>query len=49
MWRSFVLDGHVSGGAKFVDKSGILKPSSVQASELTFDRKSEHLGKNYIF
>ena len=33
------------GCAKFVGKDGIKKPSDLQASELTFDRKSEHMGK----
>jgi len=29
--------------AKFVDCNGILKPSSVQASQLTFEKKSDHM------
>ena len=28
-----------------MDMKGMLKPSTVQASELTFDRKSEHMGE----
>ena len=31
--------------AKFVDRTGNLKSSSQQASQLTFERKSEHMGK----
>lgn len=30
--------------AKFVDRNGVLKSSSQQASQLTFERKSEHMG-----
>jgi len=33
---------------KFVDRNGILKPSSVQASQLTFEKKSDHMGKTCV-
>ena len=34
------------GYAKFVDKNGEEKPNDLQASQLVFDRKSEHMGKD---
>ena len=43
LWGFF--DYFVSGSAKFVDKNGVQKPSDLQASELTFERRPEHMGK----
>ena len=31
--------------AKFLDQTGILKPSDMRASQVVFDRKSEHMGE----
>ena len=33
------------GCAKFVDTQGVLKPGSVQANQIVFEKKSEHMGK----
>lgn len=35
----------ISGCAKFVDTRGVLKPSSVQANQIVFEKKSEHMGE----
>ena len=32
-----------------MDRSGKLKPGSVQASQLTFEKKSEHMGEYSTF
>ena len=38
------------GCAKFVDTKGILKPGSVQANQIVFEKKSEHMGKcDYMY
>ena len=36
---------NASGAAKFVGKNGQLKPSTIQASHITFDKGSEHMGR----
>jgi hypothetical protein len=33
------------GCAKFVDIKGFLKPGSIQANQIVFEKKSEHMGK----
>ena len=42
----FSLTIDISGCAKFVDTRGILKPGSVQANQIVFEKKSEHMGKS---
>ena len=38
------------GCAKFVDTKGILKPGAVQANQIVFEKKSEHMGKSlYVY
>ena len=44
---AFLDSDDVLGCAKFVGKDGLKKPSDIQASELTFERKSEHMGTSY--
>lgn len=39
-----VLDSFCAQYCKFVDRHGVLKPSSRQASQLVFDYKAEALG-----
>ena len=34
------------GCAKFVDTQGVLKPGAVQANQIVFEKKSEHMGKS---
>ena len=36
---------NASGAAMFVGKNGQLKPSTIQASHITFDKGSEHMGR----
>ena len=35
------------GCAKFLDQRGELKPGDMRASQVNFDRKSEHMGETY--
>ena len=39
----------VLGCAKFVDRNGKLKPSTLQASQINFDKNSEHMGESFYF
>ena len=35
----------IADTAKFLDQKGELKPSDMRASQVIFERKSEHMGK----